>query len=351
MRALVMTAPGGAENSEVREVPVPHPGPGQVAVDVAHAGLNFVDVMTRRGDAAYAAEWPYRPGKEVSGTVRELGAGVTGLAVGDRVVAAPVGAGLAEVVVAEAALTVPLPDGVALREAAAVPLGLATSMLLLTDAGRFTAGDTVLVHSAGGGIGNAVARLVPLLGGGRLIGTVGRPEKAAAALASGYDHVFARGAADGPGADGPGADGSGSGESGSGGGPAEAIRAATSGRGVDLVLDPLGTAALDLDLAVAAPGARIVLFGNAGGGAVADLPPLGRLMAGNLTVTGFSHRGLAATAPERLARAVRRVLDLLADGGLDLPVTELPGLDAVPAAHDAMQEGRATGKYVVRVGG
>lgn len=178
MRALVMTAPGGAENSQIQEIAAPHPGPGRVAIDVAYAGLNFVDVMTRRGDAAYAADWPYLPGKEVSGTVRALGAGVTGLAVGDRVVAAPVGAGLAEVVVAEAALTVPLPDGVALREAAAVPLGLATSVLLLTDAGRFTAGDTVLVHSAGGGIGNAVARLVPLLGGGRLIGTVGRPEKA-----------------------------------------------------------------------------------------------------------------------------------------------------------------------------
>ncbi|MFF2545889.1 zinc-binding alcohol dehydrogenase family protein [Kitasatospora sp. NPDC058063] len=328
MRALVMTAPGGAENSRVQEIAAPHPGPGQVAIDVAYAGLNFVDVMTRRGDAAYAADWPYRPGKEVSGTVRALGAGVTGLAVGDRVVAAPVGAGLAEVVVAEAALTVPLPDGVALREAAAVPLGLATSVLLLTDAGRFTAGDTVLVHSAGGGIGNAVARLVPLLGGGRLIGTVGRPEKAAAAIASGYDHALAR-----------------TDEA------AEAIRATTGGRGVDLVLDPLGTAALDLDLAVAAPGARIVLFGNAGGGTVADLPPLGRLMAGNLTVTGFSHRGLAATAPERLARAIRRALDLLADGGLELPVTELPGLDAVPAAHDAMQDGLATGKYVVRVGG
>ncbi|MFJ6770299.1 zinc-binding alcohol dehydrogenase family protein [Kitasatospora sp. NPDC091257] len=328
MRALVMTAPGGAENSQIQEIAAPHPGPGRVAIDVAYAGLNFVDVMTRRGDAAYAADWPYLPGKEVSGTVRALGAGVTGLAVGDRVVAAPVGAGLAEVVVAEAALTVPLPDGVALREAAAVPLGLATSVLLLTDAGRFTAGDTVLVHSAGGGIGNAVARLVPLLGGGRLIGTVGRPEKAAAAIASGYDHAFAR-----------------TDEA------AEAIRAAAGGRGVDLVLDPLGTAALDLDLAVAAPGARIVLFGNAGGGTVADLPPLGRLMAGNLTVTGFSHRGLAATAPERLARAIRRVLDLLADGGLELPVTELPGLDAVPAAHDAMQDGLATGKYVVRVGG
>ncbi|MEU9042781.1 MULTISPECIES: zinc-binding dehydrogenase [unclassified Kitasatospora] len=328
MRALVMTAPGGAENSQIREVEAPRPGPGQVAIDVAYAGLNFVDVMTRRGDAAYAAEWPYRPGKEVAGTVREIGEGVTGLTVGDRVVAAPVGAGLAEVVVAEAALTVPLPDGVALGEAAAVPLGLATSMLLLTDAGRFDAGDTVLVHSAGGGIGQAIAQLVPLLGGGRLIGTVGRPEKAAAAIASGYDHAFARDEA-----------------------LPEAIRAATDGRGVDLVLDALGTEALELDLTVAAPGARIVLFGNAGGGTVADLPPLGRLMAGNLTITGFSHRGLAATAPDRLARAIRRVVELLADGDLKLPVTELPDLAAVPAAHDAMEERRATGKYVVRVGG
>lgn len=74
-------------------------------------------------------------------------------------------------------------------------------------------------------------------------------------------------------------------------------------------------------------------------------------MAGNLTVTGFSHRALAATAPARLGRAIGRVLDLMAGGGLALPVTELPDLAAVPAAHDAMAEGRATGKYVARVAG
>lgn len=328
MRALVMTAPGGSENSQVQEVEAPRPGPGEVAIDVAYAGLNFVDVMARRGDAGYVQEWPYRPGKEVSGTVRALGEGVSGLAVGDRVVAAPVGGGLAETVVAEAALTVPAPEGLSLREAAAVPLGLATAMLLLGDAGRFTPGDTVLVHSAGGGIGQAIAQLVPLLGGGTLIGTVGSPSKAAAVADSGYHHAFARDAA-----------------------LAESVRTATAGRGVDLVLDPLGTEALDLDLDLTAPGGRIVLFGNAGGGGIDALPPLGRLMAGNLTVTGFSHRALAATAPERLGRAIRGVLDLFADGGLSAPVTELPGLDAVPAAHDAMQERRAVGKCVVRVGG
>ncbi|MFJ9845669.1 zinc-binding alcohol dehydrogenase family protein [Kitasatospora sp. NPDC101155] len=329
MRALVMTAPGGAENSEVQELEAPHPGPGQVAIDVAWAGLNFVDVMARRGDGGYTAEWPHLPGKEVAGTVRELGEGVTGLAVGDRVVAAPVGGGLAEVVVAEAVLTVPVPDGLALSAAAAAPLGLATAVLLLTDAGRLTAGDNVLVHSAGGGIGSAIAQLVPLLGGGgTLIGTVGRPEKAAAAVELGYDHAFARDEK-----------------------LADAVRAATDGRGVDLVLDPLGTAALELDLDVTAPGGRIVLFGNAGGGTVSDLPPLGRLMGGNLSITGFSHRAFAATAPEHLARAIRTTLDLQANNGLTIPLTELPGLEAVPAAHDAMQEGRATGKYVVRVAG
>ena len=166
MRALVMTAPGGSENSEIREIAEPRPGAGQVSVAVAYAGLNFVDVMARRGDAGYVPAWPYLPGKEVAGTVRAIGEGGAGLAVGDRVVAAPVGGGLAEVVVAEAALTVPVPPGVALRQAGAVPLGLTTAMLLLTDAGRFTAGDTVLVHSASGGIGAAIARLVPALGGG-----------------------------------------------------------------------------------------------------------------------------------------------------------------------------------------
>ncbi|MFC7644852.1 alcohol dehydrogenase catalytic domain-containing protein [Streptosporangium lutulentum] len=93
MRALVMTSPGGSENSHVRETDEPRPGPGEVSIDVAYAGLNFMDVMARRGDAGYATSWPYRPGLEVSGTVREVGAGVAGLAAGDRVAAVPAGGG------------------------------------------------------------------------------------------------------------------------------------------------------------------------------------------------------------------------------------------------------------------
>ncbi|MCP2166996.1 quinone oxidoreductase family protein [Goodfellowiella coeruleoviolacea] len=326
MRALLMDAPGGAERSEVREVAVPRPGPGEVTVDVAFAGLNFMDVMARRGDAGYAPSWPYAPGLEVAGTVRELGAGVTALAVGQRVAAVTQGGGMAEVAVARAELTVPVPDGVELRSAAAAPLGAATALLLLDGVGGFTAGQSVLVHSAGGGIGGAIAELVPLLGGGRLLGTVGRPSKVAEAASRGYHAVFARGD-----------------------GLVDAVREATDGRGVDLVLDPLGTAALQDDLAVVAPGGRIVLFGNAGGTSPAPLPSAGQLIGGNITIAGFSHRGLSAAAPARVSSALRRVLDFLAAGELRVPVTVLSSLADIPGAHDLLAEGRGVGKYVARV--
>ncbi|RKE19405.1 zinc-binding dehydrogenase [Streptomyces sp. TLI_171] len=327
MRALVMTEAGGAEHSHVREVEPPQPGPGQVAIRVAYAGLNFVDVMARRGDGGYTAAWPHHPGKEVAGTVLALGPGVTHLAIGTPVVAATHAGGLAEVALADADLTVPVPDGVPLEAAAAAPLGLATALLLLTDAGRFTPGDTVLVHSASGGIGGAVARLLPLLGGGRLLGTVGRPAKAAAAERTGYDAVFARDAD-----------------------LADRLREASGGR-IDLVLDPLGTDSLELDLDLLAPGGRIVLFGNAAGERPADLPPFGRLLGANATLTGFSHSALLAGAPGKVADAIRRTLDLLATGALDAPVTVLPDLTAVPAAHDLLATGHAEGKYVVALQG
>ncbi len=118
---------------------------------------------------------------------------------------------------------------------------------------------------------------------------------------------------------------------------------------MDVVLDPLGTSMLDLDLAVAAPGGRIVLFGNAGGGTPAPLPAAGRLIAGNVAVGGFSISRLAAAAPDRVAGALRRVLDLLAAERLHLPVTELGSLDDVPAVHQQLADGRGSGKYVTRL--
>jgi NADPH2:quinone reductase len=329
MYALMMTGPSqGADRTEIREIEEPRPGSGEVTIDVAYAGINFLDVMARRGDAGYVTAWPYAPGLEVSGTVRETGPDVTGLSAGQEVAAFTAGGGLAEVVLVRAELVVPVPGQVSSPVAAAAPLMLTTALLLLQDAAGFRPGKTVLVHSASGGVGSAVAQLVPLLGVGLRIGTVGRPGKVTSALRGGYDVAVARGED-----------------------LAEAIRAATDGAGADVVLDPLGTTMLETDLAVTAPGGRIVLFGNAGGGEQAPLPPAGRLIGGNLAIGGFSISRLWATAPHRASAGLRRVLDLITEDRLDIAITEVGSLADVPAVHQLLAEGRGDGKYVARLQG
>ena len=182
------------------------------------------------------------------------------------------GGGLAEIAVARAELVVPLPEEVALPVAAAAPLMLSTALLLLTDVTRLQPGESVLMHSASGGVGTAVAQLVPLLGGGLRIGTVGRASKVAEARRVGWDVAISRESE-----------------------VVEAIRAATGD--VDVILDPSGTSLLDVDLAVAAPGARIALFGNSGGGVPGPLPPVGRLIGGNVALAGFSMSRLTDDLP------------------------------------------------------
>jgi NADPH2:quinone reductase len=301
-------------------------GTGQVAIGVAYAGVNFIDVMARRGDPGYASSWPYVPGLEVAGTVLETGPGVTGLEPGHLVAAFTRGGGLAEVALADAALVVPVPGEVALAAAAAAPLMFSAAWLLLAEVTRIRPGESLLMHSASGGLGSAVAQLAPRFGARVSIGTVGRPEKAAGALRGGWQFAFPRDRQ-----------------------LAGSVLAAAGGQ-VDVILDPVGTDLLDLDLELAAPGGRIALFGNPGGGQPGPLPPLSTLIGHNIALAGFSMSRLTATDPDRAASALRHVLDLLARGQLDVSVTELASLDDVPAAHQTLAEGRGAGKFVAAAG-
>ena len=154
MQALVFDhAAPDARATRVAEMPVPRPGVGEVAIDVAFAGINFKDVMARRGDSGYVRAWPFVPGLEVAGTVREVGAGVATLAPGHRVIGLTNAGGLAQVAVAGAQLTARVPERVDLVDAAPVPGVLTTAQLLLHSFARVRPGDTVLVHSAGGSVG------------------------------------------------------------------------------------------------------------------------------------------------------------------------------------------------------
>jgi NADPH2:quinone reductase len=326
MRALVMSAPApDASATAVREAPEPEPGPGQIAIRVSHAGINFMDVMTRRGDPGYVTSWPAVPGLEVAGTVHRLGPGVSSLRVGQPVAAFTGGGGLASIALADARLALPIPEGVGSALAAAAPLMLTTALLLLEDVAHLVPGERLLMQSAAGGVGLGVAQLARVMGAGLSIATVGSPARVPEAQALGWERVLPRDA-----------------------GLVDAVRSAAPG-GVDVILDPTGTQELARDLELAAPGARIVLFGNPSGQTPQALPSLGQLIGANVAIAGFSMSRLALTAPARLAGGLRRTLALLADGALALPLTEIGSLEAVPAVHDRLADRRGAGKYVVAI--
>jgi NADPH2:quinone reductase len=327
MRALFFDQPAtDTRTTRVGESATPDPGPGEVAIDVRAAGVNFIDVMARRGDPGYATGWPFIPGLEVAGTVRALGAGVSGPAIGTPVAAFTATGGLAEVAVVRGELVVEIPAGLSFEQAAAAPGTLTTAALLLGPTGRLRKGDSVLVHSAAGGVGQALASLARLYGAELLLGTVGSAGRAAAAEKAGYDAVLVRGE-----------------------GFADRVQELTGRRGVDLVLDPQGTDWIDSDLEVVAAGGRIVLFGNAGGTPLASLPPAGKLFGGNASVGGFSIRGYAAKAPWMVAAALTEVLERLSRGELQVELSVVGGLEHAADAQQALAEGRGSGKYVVRV--
>jgi len=326
MQALRMTAPAADSTAtEIVEVDEPRPGPGELAIDVAFAGVNFIDVMARRGDPGYASGWPYVAGLEVAGTVRAVGDGVEDHHVGDRVAAFTGGGGFAEVAVAPGALTVQVPTGVGLEVAAAAPLVLSTAVLLLEDVARIRPGESVLMHSAGGGLGSAVPQVAAVVSSGARVGMVGAAGKVPAAVAAGWDHVLANNASS-----------------------ASAVRELVPG-GIDVILDPTGTHNLDLDLTIAAAGARVVLFGNPAGGVPAPLPPMGRLIGGNVGILGFSISRLRGTRPATVAAALRRSLSLLDAGDVRLDVTVANDLRAVPDIHDLLAARRGSGKHVARI--
>ncbi|KOV54369.1 quinone oxidoreductase [Streptomyces sp. AS58] len=322
MRAVEFHEYGGPEVLKVVRAEIPEPGPGQVTVDTAHAGVNFADLKAR-ADGYRVASLPHRPGLEVSGRIRAVGEGVEGLRPGQEVVALLDGGGYAQVAVADAATVFPVPEGLDLRTAAALPTVLPTAHALLHEVGRLRAGESVLVHGAAGGIGTVAGQLARAAGAGAVYGVVSSPAKAGHARDHGYDAVFTADSFP------------------------VGVRRATGGRGVDLVLDPVGGDTLRTGLDVLADFGRLVSFGNASGA-----PPwhVGQpeLAARGHSVAAFSVLALARSAPEALRRLAERAFRTVTDGTVRLPVTaEFPLSDAA-GAHRLMGSRTSTGKLLLR---
>ncbi|MEV0528737.1 zinc-binding dehydrogenase [Streptomyces sp. NPDC050439] len=323
MRAVEFRTYGGPEVLRSVQATVPEPGPGQVTIESAWAGVNFADVKAR-AEGYRVTTLPFRPGLEVSGHIRAVGEGVEGLRVGQEVAALVDGGGYAEVVLAEATAVFALPDGVDLRTAATVPTVLPTARALVHEVGRLRAGESVLVHGAAGGIGTAVGQLARAAGASAVYGVVSTDTKAKYALQHGYDEVFLADAF------------------------TEDVRRATAGRGVDLILDPVGGDTLRRGLSALAVFGRLVSFGNAGGSepwhvGQPDLYAQGR------SIGGFSVLALAQTAPAAVRSLTEHALQAVAEGVVSLPVTaEFPLSDAADA-HRLMGGRTSTGKLLLRV--
>ncbi|GGS90051.1 quinone oxidoreductase family protein [Streptomyces cinerochromogenes] len=328
MRAVGFRVNGGIEVLEELDLPEPVPAPGQVAVRVAFAGVNFAEIQHRRGEFG-TPDGPGGvdvPGLEAAGVVVALGAGVSGLEVGEPVAAyLPAFGGYAEVAAADTRFVRSLRTGAGEAdpaEAAGLPCVYPTAFGLLKDAGRLREGEHVLIHSAAGGVGFAAAQLARELGAGRIYGTVGSVEKIPYADELGYDEVLLRE------------------------GFAERLAEVTGGRGVDLVLDPIGGPIREQSLTALAPFGRVVAYGDLGRheqwtASVWDL------WKSNRTIAGFNIGDLARRAPERIGEYLAEALGLLATGRIRAGVTQTLPLAEAAKAHQLLETGTGRGKILL----
>jgi NADPH2:quinone reductase len=323
MRAMIFEEFGGPEVLHPVELPEPEPGPGEVTVDVAFAGVNFADILAR-AEGYRVDALPFRPGLEVSGRVRAVGEGVTDVTPGQEVTSFLRGGGYSEIAVAPAATTFPVPTGLDLRTAAALPSVLPTAYALLHDVARLHEGDSVLVVGAAGGVGTVAGQLARLGGAGAVYGVVSSLDKAPHALKSGYDQVFLTSSFD------------------------TDVLAATGGRGVDIALDPIGGDSFRRSLAVVARFGRLVSFGNSGSAAPWQIGPADVYPTG-LSVSGFSLLGLATAEPLRLRELADAAFRTVTDGGVELPVTAEFDLAEAAQAHRLVESRTTTGKLLLRV--
>lgn len=324
MRAVVIREPGGPDVLELRDVPAPAPDPGEVRLRVAAAGVNRADLLQRLGRYPVPPGWPADiPGLEVAGTVDAVGAGVTGVAVGARLMGVVGGGGYAERVCAPADTLVPVPASLDDVAAAAVPEVYLTAFDALFVQEGLKAGETVLVHAVGSGVGTAAVQLARRAGA-MSIGTSRTPDKLARAAELGLDVGLVA----------------------SDDWPARVLEA-THGRGIDVVLDLVGAPYVQGNLRVLAERARWIVVGVTGGPrAEVDLLVLMRRRA---SIRGTVLRARSVEEKTTLARAFEAdALSGFDDGSLVPVIDRVFDASDAAEAHRHMESNESFGKILLK---
>jgi NADPH:quinone reductase len=326
MKYIELKQPGDAENLHLAETAVPQPGPGELLIEVAAAGVNRPDIFQRKG------LYPPPPGAspilglEVAGRVAALGADVSGWQVGDPVCALTPGGGYAEFCLAPAGQCLPTPAGLSPLEAAALPETLFTVWANLFERGRLVPGESVLIHGGTSGIGTTAIQLAKAFGA-TVYTTARTAEKCAACIALGADVAIPYTEQD----------------------FAAVIAEKTGRRGVDVILDMVGGNYLARDIASLAVDGRLVLIAFLGG--ATTMLDFTTVMTRRLTITGSTLRPLPLAAKARLAAALReRVWPLIAAGAFRPQIYRSFPLAEAAVAHRLMEHGEHIGKIMLSVG-
>jgi NADPH2:quinone reductase len=322
MKAIVCKAWGPPDSLELQDLPDLVPGPGQVAVDVRAAGVNFPDVLTVQGKYQVKPPLPFTPGNEFAGVVRALGEGVRGLKIGDRVIGFTQTGAFAQQAVAPAAALMPMPPGMDFDTAAAITLTYGTSHHAVVDRGQLKAGETMLVLGAAGGVGLAAIEIGKALGA-RVIAAASSPEKLEVCRAHGADVLIDYTKED----------------------LREALKAATGGKGPDVIYDPVGGQYSEPALRSIAYRGRHLVIGFAAG----DIPklPWNLMLLKSASVVGVFWGDFARREPQANAAAMREMLGWMAEGKLKPLVSKRYALAETAQALNDMAERKVTGKVVI----
>jgi putative PIG3 family NAD(P)H quinone oxidoreductase len=325
VRAYLVPEPGGPDALVLSDVAPPVAAADEVVVEVAGIGVNRADLLQRQGHYAPPPGASPSPGLEVSGRISAVGDAVTGWHVGDEVAALLTGGGYAERVAVPAAQLFPVPAGMDVVTAAALPEATSTVWSNVFMLAGLRPGETLLIHGGGSGIGTIASQLAHQVGA-RVLVTVGSSRKAAACLALGADAAINYHETD----------------------FGSQVRELTDGHGADVVLDVIGGAYLDQNLRVLATEGRLVVIGLQGG--TRGELDLGRLLAKRAAIIGTTLRARPAAEKAVIVAATREhVWPLLVDGSVRAVVDRVLPFEAAGEAHQVMMDGEHIGKILLSV--
>lgn len=324
MRAMVVERLGPPDVMELREVPRPEPGPGEVRLKVEAVGINFADVLAVAGEYLTRTRVPYTPGMEFAGVVDAVGEGVQGVEVGTRVASLGGRGGLAEYALSPAAALIPVPQGLSGAQAAAFPVSYFTAYHGLKTLGRGEAGEWVLVQAAAGALGTASIQLAKAMGM-HVVAMASTEEKLQIARDLGADVTLLQDDPD----------------------RVKKVREAAGGKGVPLILEVVGGARFQESLEMAANLGRIIVIGNASR-EPANLRPV-ELMKRNVTVTGLWLSSLMPDA-DLTREAAQALTPLVASGQVTPQVGPTYGLAESARAFQDILDRKTTGKVIIEPG-